>query len=272
MRGTQALGDALARRQRRDRAGRGPSRAARSRRAVDRAAPLRETATPSSRRLRRTRDDKPRSCSRSSSTSSFKPAVVDGHAQNLGVARRRRSRALPRARRASARRRRVNTRRRASSLRRRIEHDADGVRALDVPHRELRIVARDGAGADDDRGRQRAQPVQMPHVVRARHVVRIARRRRDVAVEALSQVRNRERPPGTRDAQRRIELEQWPHGCRRVGRARRKLVAAADEPVGVSSARYRAGRPWKRQAASAKRGPRAQPESVVCEVFDGCSH
>ena len=78
--------------------------------------------------------------------------------------------------------------------RRGIEHDADGIRARDVPDRELRIVARDGARADDDGGRQRAQPVQMPDVVRARHVIGIAGRRRDVAVEALAQVRERERP------------------------------------------------------------------------------
>ena len=90
MRRPQALGDPVARRQREPR----PAAARDERRdrdvQADRADPLRETATRSRRRLRRTPTTRPRSCSRSSRTSSRSRAGFGGHVQDLGVARRRR--------------------------------------------------------------------------------------------------------------------------------------------------------------------------------------
>ena len=104
-----------------------------------------------------------------------------------------------------------------TELGRRIEHHANGVRPFDVPHGELRVVARDGAGADENRGRQRPQPMQVPHVVRARHVVGVARGGRNATVETLAQMGQREGPPGSCPAERRIQIEQRLHRRRRCG-------------------------------------------------------
>jgi hypothetical protein len=81
--------------------------------------------------------------------------------------------------------------------RRRVEHDAHGILTFDVPHGQLRIVARNRARTDDDRVRERAQAVQMANVVGPGYVVRVARRGRDEAVEALAEMRESQRLCGT---------------------------------------------------------------------------
>ncbi len=75
----------------------------------------------------------------------------------------------------------------------RIEDHADGIRALDVPDRELRVIARDGSGADDHGIAQCAQPVEMAHVLGAGDVVGVAGAGRNVSVETLPQVPDRQR-------------------------------------------------------------------------------
>ena len=98
-----------------------------------------------------------------------------------------------------------------------------------MAHGEQRIVALDRARADDDRVAKRAQTVQMNNVVGPRDVVRVAGPGRDPAVEALAEVRDRERPFARRRADRRVEIEQRAH---RGGRAGPDAPAgrARDEP------------------------------------------
>ena len=70
--------------------------------------------------------------------------------------------------------------------------------------------------------------MQVEDIVRPRHVIGVAGRRRDVAVEALTQVRNRQRP----GAKRCIELEQRHYVFRRV-RGHGAFVIAVYQPVGI---------------------------------------
>jgi len=93
-----------------------------------------------------------------------------------------------------------------------------------MTHREPRIVARNGAGPDDDGRAKRPQTVQMAHVGGPGHVIGVARSRGDVAVEALAELPDRERPLGPSRADRHIEVQQRPDGRRRV-RCRAKSVA-----------------------------------------------
>ncbi len=116
----------------------------------------------------------------------------------------------------------------------RIEHDAQRARPGHEPRRQLRVVGRDGSRADDDRVAQRAHAVQVQDVLSAGHILRFARVRRDEAVEALSEMPDRDR---RRVADGEIEIEQrmaWVVG--RHGR-RPSLVAAPEDDC---SARVRA--------------------------------
>ncbi len=92
----------------------------------------------------------------------------------------------------------------------RVEHDAHGIRARHPPDRQARIVERDGLGPDDDGAAQGAHPVQMQHVLGARDVIGIPGIGRDVPVERLAEVGDREGPFGRGVADRQIEVEQ---GC-----------------------------------------------------------
>ena len=109
--------------------------------------------------------------------------------------------------------------------------------------------------------------MQVPDVVWPGYVIRVAGRGRDVAVETLAQVRNRERPPG---AERCVELEQRPHGCRRIGR-HGAFAAAAKEPVGIRGFKPLStggGNPYQR-------APSTSFELGETYIFQGlalCSH
>ena len=116
----------------------------------------------------------------------------------------------------------------------RIEHDADGIRARDVPHRELRIVARDGAGADDDGGRQRAQPVQSAERCRG-----------------PSRSRNRRTP--SRCSRRGSGPGAQP---RAGGRRARGTAAHRDRATPARRPAHRAPRRTRRRGGRASRGPR----------------
>ena len=59
---------------------------------------------------------------------------------------------------------------------------------------QLRIVGRNGAGADHDRVAQRAHPVEVQDVFLAGHVLRLAGVGRDEPVEALTEMADGHRP------------------------------------------------------------------------------
>ena len=87
-----------------------------------------------------------------------------------------------------------------------------------------------------------------------------------LAVEALPQVRNRERPTGVRKAQRRIELEQRPHGFRRSRpprRIRRRCERASPSP----RREHPAERRQRQLATSATREPRARAKPSSFKVL-----
>jgi GTP cyclohydrolase II len=90
----------------------------------------------------------------------------------------------------------------------RVEHHADGVRARHEPGGKLRIVGRDGTGADHDRVAQGAHAVQVQQVAAAVDVARIARAGGDEAVETLPEVRHRQWRTGRR-AQRAVKLVEF---------------------------------------------------------------
>ena len=89
----------------------------------------------------------------------------------------------------------ANTRACARSLRRGSMITRSGFSPSTWPHREQRVIMLDRARAHDHRVAERAQPMQMHDIVGPRHEVRIAARGRDAAVQALAEMRDRERPP-----------------------------------------------------------------------------
>jgi len=135
-------------------------------------------------------------------------AVVDagdGGAFHVGLARRH-----PRSRADVQRRDRpigedTKGRRQPSS---RIDHDPERVRSGDTARRELGIVGRHGAGADDDRVAQGTHAVHVHDVVAAGDELRVARRRRDEPVEALAEMADREGTHERRAADRQIEIQE----------------------------------------------------------------
>ena len=138
---------------------------------------------------------------------------------------------------------------------RRIEDDAQRARPAHVPRRELRIVGRDRAGADDDRVAQRAHAVQVQDVLLAGDVLRFAGVRGDEAVEALAEVADRDRPRdawrcrsadrdrSARGAGRRPEQDELPAGAR----------APADDRLAAVARRRPAARPHRPPAESSPR-------------------
>ena len=103
-----------------------------------------------------------------------------------------------------------------------VEDDPERVGASHVARGQLRVVGRDGAGADDHDVAERAHAVQVEDVLGASHKLRLARVHRDETVEALAQVADRQWPPRRRAADRQVQVEQAAGGI-----ARRKAGAPA---------------------------------------------
>ena len=89
----------------------------------------------------------------------------------------------------------------------RVEHDARRISTGHEPHRELRVVGLDRAGADHHGVEQRAHAMVMRHVLGSGDPARAAVDRGDPAIQALPKVRHDE-PIGTVAAEREIELDQ----------------------------------------------------------------
>ncbi len=107
----------------------------------------------------------------------------------------------------------------------RIENHPRRVGAGDSSGGQLRIVAFHGVGPDHDGIAQRSHPVQVGQVFRAVDVAGHPFQRGDAAVQALSQMRHRQRPGATGQRHRQIKIEQFgdrfgdrnPGGPRTVG-------------------------------------------------------
>jgi hypothetical protein len=141
---------------------------------------------------------------------------------------------------------------------RRVEHDAERVGSFDVAGRELRVVRRHGARANDHGVRQRTEAVQVDDVLVPGDELGIPTLRRDEAVEALAEVADGDRPRLRGVAEGQIQLEDEParvagvgHGlpaCRRAPREDGGGILRADFPQGV-------GRPRKRRRFCRGRQP-----------------
>lgn len=90
----------------------------------------------------------------------------------------------------------------------RVEHDADRTGPGNESRRQPRIVGGDRARADDHGVVQSAQPVQVANVLAIVDEIRVAARRCDVTVDALSQVAEDPRTGSSREAQRQIEIDE----------------------------------------------------------------
>jgi hypothetical protein len=99
----------------------------------------------------------------------------------------------------------------------------------------LRVIGRDGARADDHRIGQRAHPVQVQDVFVTSYELRLARMRRDEAVEALAQMTDRDRLDRGPAAKRQIQIHERVAGI--VGRQERRPARAGmpgDDRIGMS--------------------------------------
>ena len=101
----------------------------------------------------------------------------------------------------------------------RIDHDARRIRTADPPHRQLRIVRDRGADADHDGVDQRPQPMQMVEAFAAVDVFGMSARRRDPAVERLTDLRDDHHVVGRALAQRPEQSSPW---------RRQSIIAAAE--------------------------------------------
>ena len=90
----------------------------------------------------------------------------------------------------------------------RVEDHAQRVGTGDQARGELRIVGRDGSGADDDGVAQRAQAMQVEDVFLAGDPARFTGVGRDEAVEALAQVADGDRPAPGGAADGEIEIDE----------------------------------------------------------------
>ncbi len=72
----------------------------------------------------------------------------------------------------------------------RIEHNAQGIGARAMAHRQLGIVGEHGAGANYHRIDQGPQPMQMQQALGAGHVVGMAVGGGDATVQALAELAN----------------------------------------------------------------------------------
>ena len=237
------------------------------RRTVGRPAPISSGATVTcsrdqQARLQERRDRAGRRPRRTAAGSRARAARADratgrGRRRPTLQARASRRRAVPPPRRASraraawARRDRVNRRSRGGEPAARIEHDAQRIRAGHLARRQLRVVRRHGAGADDHRIAERAHAVQVEDVVGAGDEARVAGFGRDEAVEALAEVADDQRVVGRDVEQRSIERQQ------RRDRARRRRPR-------IDRGAIRAGR---RQGRIARRVEQALP----AKVFGRCA-
>ena len=147
---------------------------------------------------------------------------------------------------------------------RRIEDDAQRVRAGHVARRQLRIVGRDRAGADDHGVAQRAHAVQVQDVLLAGDELRVAGVGGDEAVEALAEMADGDRPCRRGAGDRQVEIDER---LSRVGRTAacipacacaprddrlRVLVADRDENALLQSSRTCASRRRCRAASAAR--------------------
>ena len=89
----------------------------------------------------------------------------------------------------------------------RIEHHSYRMRAGDPAGGQLRIVAFHGAGANDDRIAQCAHPVQVRQVLGAVDVTGRAVRGGDAPIQALAEMRHRQRSAPTSQGDRQIKIQ-----------------------------------------------------------------
>jgi hypothetical protein len=86
----------------------------------------------------------------------------------------------------------------------RIEHNAPGIGAWTMAHRQLGIIGEHGASADYHRIDQGPQPMQMQQTFGAGHVVGMAVGGGDASIQALAQLANHQ----LRRQQGQVAIEQ----------------------------------------------------------------
>ena len=162
----------------------------------------------------------------------------------------------------------------------RIEDDPQRAWSGDEARGELRVVGGHRAGADDDRIAQGAQPMQVDDVVAPGDELRIAAVRGDEAIEALTEMPDREGPRQRRPAQRQVQIED---DVSRIARGHQRLPSRARAPrdhrgsvlghsleLPLRADRERGRLPRRREAVRlARRGDHGVPRGVHAALEAG---